>query len=306
MPRICAAACEHRKSAAAPICSGVANSSEGCFSPRSLIFAVSGVELFPGDPIVDLLLHERRQHPAGADRVAGDSGGRGLERHDFRQAEDAVLRRDVGRLLRRRDQAMGRGDVDDPSPIARLHVRQGGADGVKRGREVDRDDRIPLLDRKLLDRRDVLDAGIVHEDVHPAQLARGLRHHRRDLGGLRHVGRAVVDLHLVLRPELGDELVDLRLVAEAVQHHVRSGGGEGARDAKADAARRAGHQRDFAGEAHHFVGFVMFGSVASGTSRVVSEMSAFGRHLCRTRPERRIAADEICSSIRIDEQCVRT
>ena len=38
----------------------------------------------------------------------------------------------------------------------------------KRGREVDRDHRVPFLERKLLDRRHVLDAGVVHEDVDAA------------------------------------------------------------------------------------------------------------------------------------------
>src|SRR5436190_5968055 len=42
-PRIWSAAGEHRKTAVAPICSGVANSSEGCFSASSLSFACSGV-----------------------------------------------------------------------------------------------------------------------------------------------------------------------------------------------------------------------------------------------------------------------
>jgi hypothetical protein len=32
---------------------------------------------------------------------------------------------------------------------------------VERRRQVDGDDRVPLLDRELLDRRDVLDAGVV-------------------------------------------------------------------------------------------------------------------------------------------------
>ena len=114
----------------------------------------------------------------------------------------------------------------------------------------------------------------------PPELARRLRHHRRDLGGLRHVGGAVVDLHLVLRPELGDELVDLRRVAEAVQHHVQ-------RRRRRARARCQGRCRSSSlsparlcprGSPFHWR-FVMFGIVASGIPRVVSEMSAFGRHL---------------------------
>ena len=41
----------------------------------------------------------------------------------------------------------------------------GGADGVEGGREIDREDRVPFLDREILDRRDELDAGVVDENV---------------------------------------------------------------------------------------------------------------------------------------------
>ncbi len=56
---------------------------------------------------------------------------------------------------------MSRGYVDDASPSPLFHRRKRVADGVKRGYEVDGDDGVPLFDRKLLDRCDVLDAGIV-------------------------------------------------------------------------------------------------------------------------------------------------
>ena len=116
MPRICAAACEHRNSAARADLLRRRELERGLLFAEQLHPCRIGSELFPGGEIVDLLLHERRQHPAGADRVAGDAGGRGFERHDLGQSEDAVLRRDVGRLLRRRDEAVRRGDVDDRGP----------------------------------------------------------------------------------------------------------------------------------------------------------------------------------------------
>ena len=68
-------------------------------------------------------------------------------------------------------------------------------------------------------------------------IARRLRHHRRHFRGPRHVGGVVVDLDVVLGCELSDELVDQCLVAEADQHHVRSGGREGTRDTEPDPAR---------------------------------------------------------------------
>ena len=44
-----------------------------------------------------------------------------------------------------------------------------GADGVKRRRQVDGDDLVPFLDRKILDRRDELDACVVHQNIDRAE-----------------------------------------------------------------------------------------------------------------------------------------
>ena len=79
---------------------------------------------------------------------------------------------------------MGRGRVDDPAPFLRLHAGHGGADGVEGGREVDGDDLVPLLGRELLDRGDVLDAGIVDEHVESAEARLRLADHGGDLIGL--------------------------------------------------------------------------------------------------------------------------
>ena len=64
---------------------------------------------------------------------------------------------------------MGRGRVDDAAPLARLHARHRGADGMEGGRQVDGDDLVPFLDREILHRRDELDARIVDEDVDAAE-----------------------------------------------------------------------------------------------------------------------------------------
>ena len=92
-----------------------------------------------------------------------------------------------------------------------------------------------------LDRRGVLDAGVVHQDVH----APCLRNHRGHLGRLRHVGRAVAYVDFVFGLQVGEERVDRSPVAEAVQHDVGAARGERTRDAEADAARRAGDERRF-------------------------------------------------------------
>ena len=106
------------------------------------------------------------------------------------------------------------------------------------------DNRIPFLGREILDRRDMLDTGIVNEDVDRAELVGAAFIIRFDLGGLGHVG-AVVD-----RSESLASLVDIVRVAEAVDHQLRAFGGQRLRNRKADARGRTGDQRDLAFENH--------------------------------------------------------
>ena len=84
-------------------------------------------------------------------------------------------------FLRRGDQPVHRRDVDDAAPVALLHLRQHRLDRVEVRRQVDRDHRVPALVRKLLDRRGVLDAGVVDEDVDRAEFARRRSDHVADL-----------------------------------------------------------------------------------------------------------------------------
>src|SRR5207247_10295815 len=113
----------------------------------------------------ELLLDERGQHIARANRVDRDAALGALEGDGLGQTGDAVLGRDISRFKRRGDQSMSRGDVDDAPPAPLLHRRKRVANSVERSDEVDGDDGVPLFDRKLLDRRYVLDADIVYVDV---------------------------------------------------------------------------------------------------------------------------------------------
>src|SRR3546814_4406139 len=57
--------------------------------------------------------------------------------------------------------------------------------------EIERDDEVPSVDRKLLDRGDVLHSGIVDEDIHTAKAFSRFRHHRLDRVDFRQIGVAV-------------------------------------------------------------------------------------------------------------------
>ena len=80
------------------------------------------------------------------------------------------------------------GDIDDASPAVLFHVGHRQPAGVKCAREVDGDNRIPLVDREFLDRIDVLNAGIVDQDVDRSELGTGLIDHVFDLVGIGDVG----------------------------------------------------------------------------------------------------------------------
>ena len=67
---------------------------------------------------------------------------------------------------------MRRSDIDDAPPIALAHLRDDGADGVKVRRQIDGNNGIPAVDWETLDRRRMLDAGIVDENIDLAELAR--------------------------------------------------------------------------------------------------------------------------------------
>jgi hypothetical protein len=167
-PRTLSAAASRRTPPGAQLL-GRGELQRGLFSPSSSAVASLVGDLLGGGAGVDLLLHQRRQHPAGADGVAGDAGGGVLQRGDLGQAHDAVLGRHVGRFCRRGHQAVHRGHVDDAAPVARLHARQRQPRGVEGRAEVDGDDGVPALGGKVLDGH-VLDAGVVDQDVHAAEL----------------------------------------------------------------------------------------------------------------------------------------
>ena len=136
----------------------------------------------------NLLLHQRGEYVAGADGVGGDAVLGEFERDGLGQSGEAVLGRHVGGLVRRGDQRVRRGDIDDAPPAVLFHVGDREPAGVKGARQIDRQDRIPFVDRKFLDRRDVLNAGIVDEDIDAAEFFARLLDHRLDLVRVGDIG----------------------------------------------------------------------------------------------------------------------
>ena len=169
-----------------------------------------------------------------------------FQRGDLGQADDAVLGRDIGRLERRRDEPVCRSDVDDAAELVLAHRRQRRARGMERRRKIDGQDRVPLLDRKLLERRDVLDAGVVHQNIEAAEVIQRHGDHVGDRRGLRHVGRRIAHLDAELRNDLGLRFGDVFRLAEAVEHDRGACCCERASNAEPDAAGRAGDERHVA------------------------------------------------------------
>src|SRR3546814_8575904 len=58
---------------------------------------------------------------------------------------------------------------------------------MKRRRKVDRDDRVPFFRREFFDRGDMLDAGIIDQDIQAAERLLMLGYHRDDLVRLAHI-----------------------------------------------------------------------------------------------------------------------
>ena len=178
----------------------------------------------------DLALDERRADVARAERDRPDAVGRSLERERLHEADDAVLRRHVAGLERRRDEPVHGGDDEDPPLAARLQVRPGVAREEERARQEHREERIPAVLVEVLERRDVLEAGVRDDRVEAAEALDG-----------RGDGRAVA---LPRREVGGERLARAGGVGREVdREHLPAVGDEPLRDRAADAARGTGDER---------------------------------------------------------------
>ena len=144
---------------------------------------------------------------------------------------------------------MGGSDIDDPPQRLSLHFRHHGPDQVEGGREVDGRDGVPLLFRKIFHRGDMLDAGVVDDDVDLAEFGPGGVGHGADGFRLAHAGAGIGDFDAGF-PSQGEAQGFRSGLAspEAVEHDIGALGGQGSGDAEADAAGGAGDDGGFSFE----------------------------------------------------------
>lgn len=84
-----------------------------------------------------------------------------------------MLRSDISRLLVRSNEAMDRGDVDDPPPAILPHMGNRVLRGMERAAQINGEDLIPLLLGEILDIRGELDPRVIHQDIEPPVLFHG-------------------------------------------------------------------------------------------------------------------------------------
>ena len=225
-------------------------------------------------PVRDPLVHRRVREmerlgadDPGHDRVAGDPVAAALHRQRPRQAEDARLRRRVAGLAEAAERPCDRRHVDDPAPLALLHVRPDRLGAVEAAREVDAQVALPEVGVLVVELADVVErAGVVDQDVDRAELLDDAVDRLLHLVAVGDValdrGRAAAERLDLLRRRLGvDDPLRLRHLRE---HAVRLGGlgrfvrldldigdddvGACARERQriraAEAARAAGDERD--------------------------------------------------------------
>ena len=113
--------------------------------------------------------------------------------------------------------------------------------------QVDGDDGVPFVDRKFVHRGHMLNACVVHQNVHLAKGVGGELHHGFNFRGLAHVGTVVSHLHA----QGGDFGLWAGVVTEAVEHDVGPLLGQGFGNAQADSACGAGDEGGFTFE-HEF------------------------------------------------------
>ena len=129
------------------------------------------------------------QDVAGLDAVDGDAVAGEFQRGRADEAVDAGLGRRIVAMAGAGDMRAGdrRGEQHAAGAL-RLHRHQRGARGVEGAAQIDRHDAVPVVRAGVLDQLPGIDAGVLDDDVEPAEAVERKRHGGLGVGHLRDVG----------------------------------------------------------------------------------------------------------------------
>ena len=113
------------------------------------------------------------------------------------------------------------------------------------GVEHDVLNRGPFFVGKFIDGRDVLDTGIVDQNINGTEGGFGGGDEGGDFRGLADVCRVMQNLHPGFRGEIAAQFLNHGGFAKTVEHDVGAGPGHGLSDAEADATGRTGYDDGF-------------------------------------------------------------
>jgi hypothetical protein len=200
--------------------------------------------------IIDQRLVERRLEVTRRDRVDLEAVLGPIGTHAAGQVLHRALCRRVGRDARPGQFALHGRDVDDLAVAAPDHVTGDGLADIERTRNIGGEQLLPFLDRKVLERRAELHAGIVDQDIDRA----GISFNRLDAVLNRLRARHVEFGHRYLVPggrQFRRSRSKLAAVA-AVQDDFGAVFGKTLREREPDALRRARDERPLAGQFEQF------------------------------------------------------
>jgi hypothetical protein len=140
----------------------------------------------------------------------------------------------------------GAGDGDNAAAAVRDHVAARSGGDQESGFEVDRHDLVPGCFVQCGQRRAAARAGVDHQQIEPAELGDGVRHHPLGVGAPHQVtgdgagASAACD-------DVRRGLLRARGVVAVADRDVGTGAGQGQADGAADLAAAPGHQGHLAG-----------------------------------------------------------
>ena len=118
---------------------------------------------------IDLVIDQRRTHVSRTDGIHRDAVRTTFKGCGFGQTHHAVFGRYVGRFELAGAQAMHRADVDDSPPSVRFQVRPGILREQEGCGQHQANNEIPFVFGKIFHRADMLNSGIVDQDVDRAE-----------------------------------------------------------------------------------------------------------------------------------------